>query len=370
MADRQDPWEPEEDQPYSRDPRRNQPSPERPWQPPPDFRRFPLRPPASASPAFVFKRALRQNANAVCGGLVLVFLIGPVIVEVLGLFRWIIPGFDAALRGLTTIPIGLLNMSIATLSLFLPALLIARWLNMPTRVAFPLGRAKARMIVPGVFCCLGMSVVGVYISALLRVFFANAIGATPISPDFSPPAYGLAETMIFMIAISVIPAVFEEVLCRGVVMQSLRRFGDGFALVVSSLLFAMLHRNFVQGPNALLVGLVLGYFTLRTGSLIPAIVMHFVNNFMAAGISVFAMYLPARYASMLNFAVLPTYLALGAFGVVLMMALNHGFTPLHQKPGENDFGNGRKYALFFFAPLGIVFSLITLVLTVRHFDWI
>ncbi|MCL2580821.1 MAG: CPBP family intramembrane metalloprotease [Oscillospiraceae bacterium] len=375
MADLRDPWEPDSFGRPSEDNVRgptqdfgSQPSSERKWDIPPNFRRFPARRPIS--PEVALKRSLRQNSNVVCGGLILVFLIGPIIIWVLTVMRWVIPGFDDVILGLSPVPLASINISIATLSLFLPAIIIARLLDMPFRAAFPMRRAKARMIVPGVFCCLGTSVAGLYIAALLTTLFASTIGATPTAPDFSPPIYGLAETIMFMIGISVIPAVFEELLFRGVIMQSLRRFGDGFALVTSSLLFAMLHRNFLQGPNALIVGMVLGYFTLRTGSLIPAIVAHFINNFMLAGITVAAMYMPARYAAMLQFSILPAYLALGAIGVILMIALNGGFTRLQHTFGEYELSARKKYLTFLFTPLGVVFTIVTLVLTIRHFEWI
>lgn len=375
MADQRDPWgRGEESRPYigleadpypsREEPPRRPPLPAGQWRAPPGLQRLPPRP--AVPPVVKLKKALRQNANAVCGGLTLVFVIGPLIVWIITAARWMIPRFDSAIIGLAPLPLGLINMSIQTLSLFLPAIIITRLLHMPAHQAFPMGRASARLVVPGVFCCLGMAVVGGYISALLKVFFSATVGATPISPDFSPPTHGLAETLLFVVGISVIPAIFEEVLFRGVILQSLRRFGDGFALGMSSLLFAMLHRNFVQGPNALLVGMVLGYFTLRAGSILPAIIMHFCNNLVVAVVSVISLYLPTRYAEMLNLSILPAYLVLGVVGVVLMVVLNGGFIRLHEEPGE--LGGRQKTALFMLAPLALLFTLVTLVQTIVYFE--
>ena len=80
--------------------------------------------------------------------------------------------------------------------------------------------------------------------------------------------------ILYIINGVVLPAFIEEIVFRGAIMQSLRRFGDGFALLVSSVLFAVVHGNFVQAPYAFLMGLVIGYFVLRTGSLWAGIFIH------------------------------------------------------------------------------------------------
>ena len=352
MAEYRDPWAggsgnshraPHASPPFGPSPEKNtSPPPER-WRAPPGFGGMPPRP--AINP---YKRPLRRNANILGAGLTLCF---------------IIPAFGYFTRGFSPVVRSIFGMSLNILMLLVPAILIAVWLNMPFRVAFPIRRASARLTVPGVFCCLGTSVIGVYISMVLAAILAGTVGVAASMPDFSPPR-GAVEIVIYIIMISVIPAIFEELLCRGVVMQSLRRFGDGFAVVTSSLLFAMLHRNLLQGPNAFITGMLLGYFTLRSGSLIPAIVMHFFNNFIYGMLSVVMLNIPVRYAQILNFSLIPAFLGLGVVGVILMALLNGGFLPLHNK--DIGLGSGQKCRLFFTAPLAILFILAT-VYQSRHF---
>ena len=316
-------------------------------------------PPPGLNP---FVRLLRQNANVLCACLVLVFASSFLLTNLMRFLFTLSPALHSALQGLSPVGLGLFNMSFNTISLLVPALLAAYLLNMPYDVAFPLHRAPARLTLTGVFCCLGMSVVGVYLSAILTTILYGTMGVSATMPDFSPPL-GTTEIIMHLIAISVVPAIFEELLFRGVVMQSLRRFGDPFALVVSSLLFAMLHRNLLQGPNAFVTGLVLGYFTLRSGSLIPAIIMHFVNNLLVGVILVVMMLMPAQQAQMLNFAVIPTYLALGVIGILLMISWGRGFTPMKQ--AATGLGEPRKYLLFFSTPLAIAFIIVTIFQTLN-----
>ena len=53
------------------------------------------------------------------------------------------------------------------------------------------------------------------------------------------------------------------------------------AIIISAALFGLAHFNAAQFINALLMGLLLGWMYYRTGSLVPGILLHWVNNTMA-----------------------------------------------------------------------------------------
>ena len=76
--------------------------------------------------------------------------------------------------------------------------------------------------------------------------------------------------------------IFEELICRGVVLGSLRgKFGVTTAWLVSSLFFGVLHGQPVQVINATVIGLVLGYVYLATDSLWSVMILHALNNAVA-----------------------------------------------------------------------------------------
>lgn len=69
--------------------------------------------------------------------------------------------------------------------------------------------------------------------------------------------------------------VTEEILMRGFALDGLKRtYGAVTALLVSSLLFALLHFNMVQTLSAFICGLILGVLYLRTGSLLCCMIAH------------------------------------------------------------------------------------------------
>lgn len=86
------------------------------------------------------------------------------------------------------------------------------------------------------------------------------------------------DAIILFIQLVVIAPLFEEFWFRGVVMESLRPYGNGFAIFVSALLFGMTHANFQQFFYATVLGIGLGYIAVSTGSIIPTMIMHAIFN--------------------------------------------------------------------------------------------
>ena len=73
--------------------------------------------------------------------------------------------------------------------------------------------------------------------------------------------------------------IFEEWLCRGMVLRGLlTKMKPVWAIVVSALFFAVIHMNPWQALNAFAIGLVMGYVYYKTGSLWLTMLIHFVNN--------------------------------------------------------------------------------------------
>ena len=74
----------------------------------------------------------------------------------------------------------------------------------------------------------------------------------------------------------------EELLYRGVVYRRMRAvFGVRAAIVLSAVLFGLMHANLVQFLYAGLLGLLLAYLTERTGSLWAAVAAHIGANLLA-----------------------------------------------------------------------------------------
>lgn len=95
-------------------------------------------------------------------------------------------------------------------------------------------------------------------------------------PDI-PNVYGRGIWAV--VTLVVMAPLFEELLFRGVVLESVRaRFGVTAAWVVSSLLFGVVHAHPTVAVNAFFSGLILGFVYLASGSLWASMFLHAVNN--------------------------------------------------------------------------------------------
>jgi sodium transport system permease protein len=82
-----------------------------------------------------------------------------------------------------------------------------------------------------------------------------------------------------LLLVALVPAVAEEVTFRGVVLAGLRRSGSRWIAVGgSALVFGLFHINPYHVVAATVVGLLLGWVALESGSIVPGILIHLVNN--------------------------------------------------------------------------------------------
>ena len=85
-----------------------------------------------------------------------------------------------------------------------------------------------------------------------------------------------------LLSVSIFAPLFEEWLCRGVVLRGLmNKMNPAGAICISAAFFAILHMNPWQAIPAFILGLLFGYVYYRTGSLKLTMLMHCVNNTMA-----------------------------------------------------------------------------------------
>lgn len=95
----------------------------------------------------------------------------------------------------------------------------------------------------------------------------------------NPMSFGVFILSIFITC--VIPAITEELLFRGIIFNGLRsRFTDLQAIFLSAFMFALMHQNLQQLVYPFLLGSIMAWIVLRTGSLLSSMLVHFINNFL------------------------------------------------------------------------------------------
>lgn len=136
------------------------------------------------------------------------------------------------------------------------------------------GMTVAKLII----LCLGLqtaaSFIVTFLDELLRMF-----GLEGATADLSATTSLPANLLMYFYACLLGP-VLEEVLYRGVILQSMRKYNERFAIFLSAIVFGLMHQNYQQAILGILVGIPLAIVTIKCGSIIPAIFTHiFLNTF-------------------------------------------------------------------------------------------
>lgn len=120
--------------------------------------------------------------------------------------------------------------------------------------------------------CIVFNAMAYYINLFLHDFGIILSSAkTHFEMQDSPQAM-----VVYIISLTIIPAFFEEVLFRGIILTSLRKYGDFIAITASSILYAFTQTNAHEIIYSFLIGNVLAYFMLRSGSIIVVIFTNFI----------------------------------------------------------------------------------------------
>lgn len=173
---------------------------------------------------------------------------------------------------------------------------------------------------------------------------------------------GFWGNVIYFVSIAIVPPIIEEFIFRGAILGTLRKHGDAFAIIVSAVLFGFMHANFIQTPVTFLTGLILGYLTVKTNSIIPAMILHFVNNAWAATSEILMNVISDE--KIYNLIDLGIALALIGVGLICSISLikkykNDLFT--FEKP-ESEFTMSQKLRFSFTTPCMILFTIYTVIM--------
>jgi len=159
----------------------------------------------------------------------------------------------------------------------MPALLMGILITSSVRRTFRLYWPRAKWLAMAVLLPLLLQPLAGTLQQSLKWFFPDLPAAfkealAPIS-DPSIPLF----KVIAVIALA--PAVCEELAFRGFILSGFARKGrTTVAIIFSALLFGVMHMIPQQVFNAFLLGLVLALLALRSGSLLPGVIFHFINN--------------------------------------------------------------------------------------------
>ncbi len=126
------------------------------------------------------------------------------------------------------------------------------------------------------------------------------------------------QLILLFVSLAVVPAFVEELLFRGLILENLLPCGKTVAILGSAFLFGMMHQNVEQLLYATGAGIVFGWIYVRTRSLWPCVLAHFINNFQSVVQITVADRLPPSHAQAVLYVMEGMLLLLGILSAIFL----------------------------------------------------
>lgn len=223
----------------------------------------------------------------------------------------------------------------------------------------PLGEmVPVRRIRAGNFALL--VVFGMGFSATVT-YIANVISnGTFVAGGFTNSANVLADNkgiglLYSVICLCIIPALVEEFVFRGVILQTLRRKGgDTFAILTSALMCALVYSN-TQGIGEFFISLLMGYLVVFSGSVIPAITVGLLRS--AFSLTITLMNMTLDYEKVTAIDALSTVVTIAA-GLIAVAAILKRYPDFFRiKEGKSSLSLREKMTVAVSSP-GMIFLIL------------
>lgn len=186
----------------------------------------------------------------------------------------------------------------------------------------------------------GLMIVGNVIGLLLTA----GIGQIKGSPVQNALLNVVTGNSIWLTAIFIVlcAPVFEEFLFRKLICDKVVKYGEGCAVVLSGLIFALFHRNFNQFFYAFFLGCFFAFLYVKTGNLKYTILLHMIINFFGSVLGGIVLTLdPAKPSSLVVSMIYSLCVfAMGITGIILFLVMRRRMT---LKPGEIVIEKGHRF---------------------------
>lgn len=123
-----------------------------------------------------------------------------------------------------------------------------------------------------------------FLNLAIASFFNIFIYGTGYDPSFgmssASETYPLINFIKDIIITAILPGICEEFCHRGLLLNGYKQLDMKKAILLVGFLFGLMHLNIEQFFYASIIGMFLTFLVYVTGSIIPSMIVHFMNNFM------------------------------------------------------------------------------------------
>ena len=151
-------------------------------------------------------------------------------------------------------------------------------------------------------------------------FLIQLMGEIPSSPIPAPT--NLQEILVSLFVFAVAPGICEELMHRGLMLRAYERRGSYRALAYTAILFGIFHFDMFNLLGPIFLGVLIGYYVLRTNSIFAGIFAHFLNNSIAVMLSYMGTKMPVdETATKITAEQLIMLIVYGIIGLALLSGI-------------------------------------------------
>lgn len=190
----------------------------------------------------------------------------------------------------------------------------------------------------GLLCVLsGLAIVllGNYPAMFLSNFLSN-FGYNS-SSSYVSQADSLQSILLEIGIVAVLVPFMEELVFRGVILSSLRKYGVGFSIVASGLVFGLAHLDASSVVFATIAGLVFGFIYAKTNNLWLTVIIHGLNNFIATFGSHTDFFF-GNMADLANTLLMLIPMGLGILALIFLLIFKRKMFKSQNAPAYGSFG--------------------------------
>ncbi len=149
---------------------------------------------------------------------------------------------------------------------------------------------KSQKCAPRYFVIALLLQVGLFFLSELNALFLSFLGNFGYEDvGISLPSMDGFGFVGVLLVVAVLPAVFEEIMFRGILLGGLKSFGKVGSILLCGALFALYHQNPAQTLYQFCCGVAFALITVRSGSVLPTVLSHFFNNALILTLTKFGM---------------------------------------------------------------------------------
>ena len=137
-----------------------------------------------------------------------------------------------------------------------------------------------------VLLCVVIGALCYFLNTFVASFFNTVIKLVgfenlPTNSAITTVDYSFGTFLVQIMTVAILPAICEETAHRGLLLNGLSRLGVVKALMLSSIMFGLMHLSIQQFFYTTILGFIIGLAVVISQSIWPGVIIHFMNNFLS-----------------------------------------------------------------------------------------